>query len=226
VGSSSTSTAYDPNAASPQQTMQEADQKDSGRGLEFVWLNAEAGYEIVGLETFKVNNLVDSGLTQTRQQGFLFGVGMGLRLIFLTVGPRFRMGTFSQWQLWTADLEVGLHLPIGRIEPYFTLGGGYASIGNMSLKNADYKLQGEGVKIHGWNARLGFGLDFYVTNVVTLGANLTGDALFMKRPSTQPPQLPPGATQQQIDQVNALYQKDGTSIGAGMTATAVVGLHF
>lgn len=233
VGSSSTSAAYDPNAASPQQTLQEADQKDSGRGLEFVWLNAEAGYEIVGLQTFSKNNLVDAGFTKTSQQGFLFGVGVGVRLIFLTIGPRFRMGTFSDWQLWTADLEAGLHLPIGRIEPYFTIGGGYASIGSLDVKNTNYKLQGEGVKIHGWNARLGFGMDVYVTNVVTIGANLTGDALFLKRPTTQPPTVPcaiPGnctAQEQQAQQtLDTIYKNDGTSIGAGMTATAVVGLHF
>lgn len=234
VGSTPASTSYDPNAASSaQQTLREADDKDSGRGLEFVWLNAEAGYEIVGLQTFSKNNLVDAGFAKTTQQGFLFGVGVGLRLIFLTIGPRFRLGTFSEWQLWTADLEAGLHLPIGRVEPYFTLGGGYASIGSFDTKNTNYTLQGEGVKIRGWNARLGFGLDIYVTNVVTIGANLTGDALFLKRPTTAAPIIPCAipsnctVQEQQAQQtVNTVYQNDGTSIGAGMTATGVVGLHF
>lgn len=233
VGASPSSNNYDPNAAAPQQTLREADDKDSGRGLEFVWLNAEAGYELVGLQTFSKNNLVDAGFTKTTQQGFLFGAGVGLRLIFLTIGPRFRLGTFSEWQLWTADLEAGLHLPIGRIEPYFTVGGGYASIGSFNVKNTNYQMQGEGVKIRGWNARLGFGMDIYVTNVVTIGANLTGDALFLKRPTTQPPTVPcaiPGnctAQELQAQQaVTTIYQNDGTSIGGGMTVTGVIGLHF
>jgi hypothetical protein len=235
VGSSPSSTSYDPNAATPQQTLREADDKDSGRGLEFVWLNAEAGYELVGLQTFSKNNLVDAGFTKTSQQGFLFGAGVGLRLIFLTIGPRFRLGTFDAWQLWTADLEAGLHLPIGRIEPYFTLGGGYASIGAFDAKKTTYTMQGEGVKIRGWNARVGFGLDIYLTNVVTIGANLTGDALFLKRPTTQPPIVPcpaPCSVEQQAarddaqQKINVVYQNDGTSIGGGMTATGVIGLHF
>jgi hypothetical protein len=225
AGTSSTSSAYDPNAASTQQTLREADDKDSGRGLEFVWLNAEAGYEIVGLQTFSKNNLVDAGFTKTHQQGFLFGVGVGLRLIFLTVGPRFRLGTFNAWQLWTADLEAGLHLPLGRVEPYFTAGFGYASIGAFNASKTRFDMTGAGVNIHGLNARLGFGIDIYVTNVVTIGGNLTGDALFLKRPSVTAPQVP-GITPEQQQQLDAVYRNDGTSVGAGMTATGVVGLHF
>lgn len=226
VGSSTNSTSYDPNAAATQQTLQEADAKDSGRGLEFVWLNAEVGYQIVGLQTFSKNNLVDAGFTKTQQQGLALGVGAGLRLIFLTVGPRFRIGTFDAWQLWTADLEVGLHLPLGRVEPYFTGGFGYASIGAFDASKTTIDLKGAGVNIHGWNARLGFGLDVYVTNVVTIGANVTGDALFLKRVKTDTPPQIPGATQQQQNDVNTLYKNDGTSIGAGATITGVVGLHF
>ncbi len=77
---------------------------------------------------------------------------------------------------------------------------------------------------------LGFGLDIYVTNVVTIGANLTGDALFLKRPTTTAADhsLPSRAThrQDEAQQTQRVYQNDGTSIGAGMTATGVVGLHF
>lgn len=227
VGANPGPSTYDPNAASTEQKLREADEKDQGRGLEFVWLNAEAGYQLVGMQTFSKNNLVDAEFTKTSQQGLALGFGAGVRLIFLTLGGRFRLGTFDDWQLWTLNAEAGLHLPIGRVEPYFTLGGGYASIGSFDAKSTTVDLKGAGVNIHGWNTRVGFGVDVYVTNVVTIGANLTGEALFLKRLKTDvPPQLPAGTDPALQQKVNAVYANDGTSIGAAMTATAVVGLHF
>lgn len=227
VGVSPGQATYDPNAATTEQRLREADEKDQGRGLEFVWLNAEAGYQLVGMQTFSKNNLVDAAFTKTQQQGLAFGAGAGVRLIFLTLGARFRLGNFDAWQMWTLNAEAGLHLPIGRVEPYFTLGGGYASVGAFDAKSTTVDLKGADVSIHGWNARVGFGMDVYVTNVVTIGANLTGDALFLKRLKTDaPPQLPAGSDQALQRQVDAVYANDGTSVGAAMTATAVVGLHF
>ncbi|MGC4070748.1 MAG: hypothetical protein QM784_39960 [Polyangiaceae bacterium] len=129
-----TSTAYDPSAESTEQTLRKADEQDSGRGLEFVWLNAEAGYQLLGLQTFKAKNLVDAGLVKSTQQGMVFGGGLGVRLILLTLGGRFRLGNFENWQLWTLDAEAGIHLPLGRVEPYFTVGGGYASLGAFDLQ--------------------------------------------------------------------------------------------
>lgn len=226
VGPTTGPTTYDPGAASTEQTLRDADTKDSGRGLEFVWLNAEAGYQLIGLQTFSKKNLVDAGFSETHQQGFGFGVGAGVRLIFLTLGGRFRLGTFDAWQLWTLNAEVGLHLPIGRVEPYFTLGGGYASVGHFDAADSTVDLKGADVRIRGWNARAGFGMDVYVTNVVTIGGNLTGDALFLRRPKTESPPQIPGATAEQQANIDRVYRSDGTAIGAGMTATAVVGLHF
>src|SRR6187431_1471848 len=71
--------------ASPTATEQEltrADREDAGRGLEFVWLNAEAGFQHVGLETFHGDNLVDGNLVKSTQSGLLMGAGAGVRLIF------------------------------------------------------------------------------------------------------------------------------------------------
>jgi hypothetical protein len=227
--------SYDPGAASTEQSMKKAEEQDSGRGLEFVWLNAEAGYQVLGLQTFKKNNLVDAGIVKSTQNGLLFGAGAGVRLIFLTLGGRFRLGTFDNWQLWTLAAEAGLHLPLGRVEPYFTAGFGYASLGAFDVNKSTLDLKGAGVDIHGWTARGGFGLDVYVTNVVTIGANLTGDVLFMTRPGVDPKKLASTASsgganvntqEQAVDAANNVYAADGSSIGAAMTATAVVGLHF
>lgn len=200
----------------PERELEEADRKDSGRGLEWVWLNAEIGAQHLGLQTFKANDLVDAELVRTTQTGLLVGAGVGLRLLVFTAGVRFRLGSFSHWQLWTLDAEGGLRIPIGNLEPYFTLGAGFASLGSFSTEapassKADVK---------GFNARLGFGFDYYLTNTLSVGSNLSGDLLVLARPAVE------DAASSTMGNEAAVYAKDGSGIGAGATLTAVVGLHF
>ncbi len=208
--------AADPTTPSPEKELAQADQEDSGRGLEWVWLNAEIGSQHLGLETFKGDRLVDPQLVKTSQTGLLYGAGVGVRILVFTVGARFRLGSFSDWQLWTLGLEGGFHIPIGSLEPYFTLGAGYASLGAFSStapasSKADVK---------GFNTRLGAGLDYYLSNTFSLGANLSGDVYFLSRSRVA------DAAASTSGNEAAVYVKDGSSIGAGLTLTAVVGLHF
>lgn len=198
------------NAASPEKELEKADKEDSGRGLEWVWLNAEIGGQHLGLQTFKANSLVDSKLVKTTQTGLLYGAGIGVRLLVFTAGVRFRLGNFSDWQLWTLNAEGGLRIPLGSLEPYFTVGAGYASLGSFSTSSPASS------DVKGFNARLGAGLDYYVSNTFSVGANLTGDVYFLSRSAQA------SATGDEA----AVYGKDGSSIGAGTTLTAVAGLHF
>lgn len=207
-----------------EQSLETADEKDSGRGLEFVWVNAEAGFQYLSLNTFHANNLVDSQFTKSSQGGPLFGVGAGLRLIFLTLGARFRLGDFTAWQLWTLDAEAGLHVPIGRVEPYFNFAAGYASLGAFGGTSSALNLQNAGVNIHGWNARIGFGIDIYLTHAITVGALMTGDMLYLKR-STHAT-IPNPTNDPTIAEAAKVYANDGSSIGSAATLTGVIGLHF
>jgi hypothetical protein len=194
-------------------------------------MNADVGYQLLGLQALKAKSLVDGRFLENTQSGLTFSAAAGVRLIFLTFGGRFRMGTFSDYSLWTLDAEAGMHFPFGRFEPHVFLGGGYASLGALNPSTDVLNLKGAGVDINGWNLRAGGGADFYVTNVVTVGANLSSDLLFLSRPGVGTNKLgSPSADPQ--NQVAALtnardsYAKSGSSIGAAMTATAVVGLHF
>lgn len=206
----------DPTAQTPEKDLEKADQEDSGRGLEWIWLNAEVGGQHLGLQTLSSKDLLDPKLVKTTQTGLLYGAGVGVRILVFTAGVRFRLGSFSDWQLWTLNAEGGLRIPIGSLEPYFTVGGGYASLGSFSTKapassKADVK---------GFNARVSAGLDYYVSNTFSVGGNLSGDVLFLSRSKVD------GAAASTSGNEATVYAKDGSSIGAGATLTAVVGLHF
>jgi hypothetical protein len=209
-------TPTDGTQPSTEQQLEAADREDSGRGLEWFWLNAEVGAQHLGLQTFKSDKLVDSSLVKTTQTGLVYGAGLGVRLLVFTVGARFRMGTFSDWQLWTLGAEGGFRIPIGKLEPYVTVGAGYASLGSFdSSAPASSKASAKGI-----NARIGAGLDYYLSNTFSVGGNLSGDVLFLSRSKVS------GAENSTVGDEANVYTQDGSSIGAGATLTAVVGLHF
>src|SRR5687767_5593735 len=55
----------DPQAPPPNQTqadLERSDREDSGRGLEFVWLNAEVGVAHYGLQTIQGSDLLDESV--------------------------------------------------------------------------------------------------------------------------------------------------------------------
>lgn len=189
----------------PEKELAEADKEDSGRGLEWVWLNGEIGVQHVGLNTFKDDGLVDPSEIETTQTGPLFGAGIGVRLLVFTAGVRFRMASFSDFKLWTLDAEGGLRIPLGSLEPYVNVAAGFASLGSFSTDAINSP--------KGFDARVGVGLDLYISNTFSIGANASGDVLFLARSGSG-------------DSSSAVYVEDGSSIGFGVTGTAVVGLHF
>jgi hypothetical protein len=201
---SSPQTPAEANQETTEKQLEEADKKDSGRGLEWVWLNMEVGAQHIGLATIENDQLVEPGV-DTTQTGLLLGAGLGVRLLVFTAGARFRMATFSDFKLWTLDAEGGMRIPLGSLEPYFNVAAGFASMASLST---------DAIKSpKGFDARLGVGLDWYISNTFSIGANLSGDVLFLSRSASG-------------DSSSAVYAQDGSSIGAALTGTAVVGLHF
>ncbi|RYZ10162.1 MAG: hypothetical protein EOO73_00875 [Myxococcales bacterium] len=203
-------------APSPEQELEKADREDAGRGLEWIWLNAEVGAQHLGLQTLKADGLVDPKLVKTTQTGLLYGAGIGARILVFTVGARFRMGTFKDWQLWTLDAEGGFRIPIGSLEPYVNVAAGYASLGSPSTDAP----AASKANVRGVHARVGAGVDYYLSNTFSVGGNLSGDLLFLSRSKVE------GAEASTNGDEAAVYSKDGSSIGAGTSLTAVVGLHF
>jgi hypothetical protein len=208
-------------SAETERELEQAEDEDSGRGLEFVWLNAEIGFEHLDLQSFSADQL---GIVDTSQTGLLFGAGLGVRVVFITLGGRFRLANFSAYQLWTLDAEAGLRIPLGNLEPYFMLGGGYASLGSFDSGNLGAGLNTDNVSITGYNIRFGGGIDYYVTPVFSIGAAVNGEIIGLTRPGVDI-----GTIQAMGNGATAEAEAaaaDGSSLGFGVTGTLVLGLHF
>jgi hypothetical protein len=211
----------------PEAQLDLAQKEDSGRGLEFVWLNADIGAEYLGLQTLQAKQLVDSNVVKSKGLGAAYGAGLGVRLLEFTFGARFRVANFEDWQVWTLNAEAGFRIPIGRIEPYFTLGGGYASVGDFKGSLIAAALRSASVHASGLDLRAGAGVDVYLTNTFSIGANLTGEALFLSRSGSSSVVTPTPSGESQSEQnARAVFAGHGSGIGAGATLSAVLGLHF
>jgi len=201
---------------------------------EIVWTNVEAGLQSVRLQTFSANlDSFTGGIFPTSATGPMLGFGAGFRVVFLTLGARARVTMFNDdapeqrlgnWQLWTLDGEIGLRAPLGRLEPYFNASGGYATFGGLSRAVAGI---GDGLNVHGVDARAAFGFDYYVTKHVSLGLQISGDLLFIARDGVSVANL---AAAKQIGTLNEakarVLEASGTTVGSAWALTGGVGLHF
>jgi hypothetical protein len=194
-----------------------AEREDAGRGLEYFWVDVDAGYQYVSLQAFHDDSLLDGSLIEDSGSGFEVGVGAGVRLIFLTVGARLRLGQLGDWNLWTLGGEIGLHLPMGAIEPSFTLGVGYASLGTPSADGLPSGFDAEKIDVSGVDTRLGADLDYYINPLLSVGVRGSFEALALWRSGAPALATVPGAE---------AYGRDGSGVGFGVTLSATAGLHF
>jgi len=182
--------------------------KDEQR-WDFFYLEAESGFQYTSLESLSVKRNVIPTTVRRDDVGGLFGAAAGFKLLFLTLGPRLRLGHFQDWDLWTAALELGWRTPLGALEPYMRIGGGYARLGR-----AFDAVQGKrgSVTIQGYTARLTVGADYFITPAFTFGACVAGEIIGMYRPG--------------LDWGDEVYKLDGTSAGMALTGTLGLGLHL
>ncbi|WP_437337016.1 hypothetical protein [Sorangium sp. So ce394] len=223
-------TTPEPEPVSPDDTerrLDDAKKEDSGRGLELIWLNVEGGYENVGLQTFNIDEEeLTAGFISSSANGGVLGAGAGVRLLYFTLGARGRVGFFDDWQLFTLGGEVGLHLPLGRLDPHVDLGFGYAGLG--SFKSA-VSGAADAIAIRGVYGRISGGLDLYLSPVFSIGANASWELLALTRPGLSSAQIDrikgeAAATPQQAKA--DLLAAEGSSVGSALALTAVAGLHF
>jgi hypothetical protein len=195
--------------------LQKSEKEDSGRGLEWLYVNAEGGLQVLGLRTLSDSNLT-YGNIKTTAVGPMVGAALGVRLLVFTLGARARMGIFEHYNLSTFNGEVGMHIPLGDLEPHFTIGAGYVM---ASALDAQGEWGTDKVSLRGYNIRAGAGLDYYITPVFSVGGLLSGELLGLSRGGATVT-APLGPEQA------AKARAGGSSMGTAMTLSAVLGLHF
>lgn len=201
---------------STEQDLDKAEEKDSGRGLQWLYFDVEGGVQYVGLETFSSDGLTYAKTTGSSAVGPMFGGGLGIQLLFVTIGGRARMGVFKDWNIASFGGELGFRFPIGSVEPYFDLGGGYAMLAGLKTDT-----WGGDTKIHGGYVRAGLGLDYYVTSTFSVGGHVSGDVMILSRDGLK------GASISDLTpDAQTVASKDGTSVGGALNGTVVLGLHF
>jgi hypothetical protein len=207
-------------AAETTRQLDRAERLDAERGLEFVWVNLESGYEYLALQALHARGLLDGPILTDHGSALAFGAGAGVRLVFLTLGARARLARASGWDLWTLNGEVGLHLPLGVIEPSFTFSAGYAALGGRDPGSRAPDFDAGKVNASGFDARLGAALDWYIDPLLSVGAQTNLEVLLLSRSG----QAQPGTTAS-LPGVD-VYARDGSGIGLGLSLTATAGLHF
>jgi hypothetical protein len=199
--------------------------KDSGLGLEWVYLNGDVGGGFASMDSFSAQSM---GLQKTSSSGPAFGVGGGVRLLFLSVGVRARDLQLSGiGDLWELNLEGAFHTRIGHIDGYFGVRGGYNFVGTLNSQTANVATgDNSSVTVHGFNVGPMLGIDFYLVKYVSIGVDADVQFLFLQRPQLS---LPPGG-QAAIAacgaQCQTLYNQSGNSVGFGFVPTAHLGIHF
>jgi hypothetical protein len=205
--------------------LDESKEEDSGRGLSWFYLDAEGGFQHVGLETFSVDESnLTAGMVPTEASGGFVGAGLGVQLLFITIGPRFRVGFFPDWQLFSIGGELGFRIPVGIFEPHFELGGGFAGLGSVGgalAANAD------AVSISGPYGRISGGLDIFIGEVFSLGPTASWEFMALTRPSVDLTDIQ-GST---CDGSSAEAQEcalaaEGSGWGSAVSIGAKLGLHF
>jgi len=222
------STAPPPTSGQTAGKLDEAKDKDAGRGLEWVWLNVEGGFSHVGLQTFNVDEEnFTAGFTSTSASGGMIGAGLGMRLIFFTLGARGRIGFYKDWQIFSAGGELGFHVPLGRVEPHLSFGGGYAGLGSIQgvVDGA-----ADAISIRGFYVRATGGLDVYITPVLSLGLGVSWEVLGLTRPGLSPDEITKLKANPNLSDLQRaradLLALEGSSYGSSLAVTGVLGLHF
>jgi hypothetical protein len=209
--------------------LDEAEQKDSGRGFELFYLDGQIGGSYINMEQFSSTTFQ---IEKASAGGPMFSLGAGVRLFIFTAGVRARYNALSSFNMWQLDGELGLKVPISSLDFLIGLHGGYSFVGRLgdaaAATNPNTPLATDVVSIRGFNGGLDIALDYYVSSTFSVGVGVLADFLLLKRPPVAPPanfnQLP--VEQQNAIKSDPLYQQSGTSAGLQLAGGLRLGLHF
>jgi hypothetical protein len=196
------------------------------------WIDLRGGYQNFGLRTLEGDGTRPT-LIASRVDGPVADLGIGIRWLTLTLGVRGGVGDLrgmtsdgnaQDFRLWTLDAEVGFRIPAGRLEPHFSLGGGYSTFGGA--REAVSGLN-RGLDVSGANVRAGIGFDYYFSAAFSLGILGRGELMFLNRRGVPIRDL---ATPEQVATIGEAQTRalegSGSSLGIGFAVLAGPALHF
>lgn len=196
-----------------EQELEDADRRDSGRGLEFAWLVGGVGLAVIDVAALDGASTLAPGAA-TGGAGVEFGGGLGVRLLYFTAGARIRGADVGVMNTWSVLGELGIKFPIGNLEPFALVDVGYAAVEGLFAGEVSSGLRG----VSGLSTGLSLGADYYLSNNFSLGAEATGRLYFLGRPA-QDPSLFSGS-------MDPSYASGASSTGAGFALTARIGFHY
>ncbi len=202
--------------------------QDSGRGLEWIWVDVGGGFEHLGLRTFNPKEeAFTAGFVETTANGGMLSGGLGARLLFFTLGARGRIAFFSPFNRLSLGPEIGFRFPIGNIEPHADVGFGWTGLGSF---NGPVAGDADAIAMRGVYARVGGGVDYYLTPAFSVGLGMSLELLHLSRPGISPDQI---AALQALPSLTAAEREHAgrlgtaaTSDGGALSATGQLGLHF
>ncbi len=200
------SVAPPPPPGSTQQRLQQATQEDTGVGLHFVYLQPQIGVGTASLGGV----LPDSAKGYRTGTGGAFGVGAGLEFVAFQLGARLEYLPTQHFDLTTIGGEIAYQPGSGRFWPRIGLGVGWATANNFSTQMCGAFCAS--IDVTGLDVAARGGFQYYVSSHWELGADLSLDALFLKR--------------QGVPVADAAFAADGSSVGIAATLFAHVGFHY
>lgn len=211
-----------------EEQLDKSKKQSSGRGLEWLWVNVGGGYEHLGLRTFDPKNeaFAASFVSTTANGGMLSGA-LGARLVYFTLGARGRIAFFAPYNRMSLGPEIGFHFPLGNLEPHVDLGFGWTGLGSF---NGTVAGEAGAISMRGVYARVGGGLDYYLTPVFSVGFDASVELVHLSRPGISPAQI---ASLKELPSLTAAQRANVDLLGTGVTsnggafsATGQLGLHF
>ena len=224
----------EPNPAAPAtpeaatvQKLDEAEQEDSGRNFELVWVDAFLGGSYIDMRQISG---ATGAIEKSSSGGPMIALGAGVRLVVLVLGVRAKYNALSVFNMWQLNGELGFKIPISKFDLLVGLHGGYSFVGSVgegavASSSSGVPTKTDAVKIRGFNAGLDLGLDYYITKNFSLGAGAFADFLYLNRPPLEKPAGLPPDVAAKID-ADPLYQKSGISAGVQLGGALRIGGHF
>jgi len=207
------------------------------RQVEWFHLTGGVGYRRVVLHTLFADDSDSERLTADvvpeDMSGPSASLGIATKLWFIGLGltggvtrlsgAAHERGT-SDLTLWSLDGELTFRAPLGRVEPFVLLGGGYSTFGGLGDLVGGVE---QGLDIDGINLRGGLGVDYYLSRTFSLRVALESDLLFLARKGVAARDL---ARPKEIGTLNEaearLLEADGSSAGFTYGLNVGAGVHF